>query len=244
MIRPYTKPELERSVDKLLAGMPGVADSAPVPVEIILDKTPDIKRQEVLDLLAHEFGVEAMGLAPTFMRKDLIVVVDSEVMSHRNPAPYHMALAEELGHIHLHRPVMLEVHDYRDFIALQNNPDWAIAERDAKYWGRALLMPRTLLEPAAEMVYRRVANEIGFSDLYQFSALFTAHISAIFEIPPDDAQRRLDGYIGDLRGRLDRSVAARNESLLAIDDTVEAFFAKRPLQIELTESELFGGPAQ
>jgi len=234
----YTKLELERSVDQLFASTPSLREKRPpILAEAVLDKFPDVKRLEAMPMLASNFGVEAMVLAPRFMHRHLTVVVDHEIMNHRNSARYNMAIAEELGHIQLNRAVMLEIQDYHDFTALQEHPRWEIAERDAKYWGRALLMPAHLLEPAAQSIYRSIANELGFSDAFQFSALFTAHLATLFDIPQDEAQRRIDGYIGDLRGRMDRSIAVRHDSLLSVSDSVTLSRLPEP---ELTARELFG----
>src|SRR5687767_7793590 len=72
----YTRPELERNVDQFLRSLPMLRDRPPpVSPEVILDQMPDVKRLEVMPLLASKFDVEAMVLSPTFMHRHLTVVV-------------------------------------------------------------------------------------------------------------------------------------------------------------------------
>jgi hypothetical protein len=241
-IFPYMRAELERSVNALLRSMPGTSDSSPVAVGVILEKVPGYLCTIPVELLAITLEAEAMVLTPTYMHRQLVVLMDVGIMTQRDAAPYRMAVAEEIGHMHLHRAVMLEINSGDDFLDLQEHPNWEIAERDAKFWARALLMPGHLLEPMSRLIYRRVAYELGFRDLFQFSAVFTSHLATAFEIPPQDAQRRIDQYIGDLRGRLERSVATRNDDLLAMSD--EAIAVRREYQPILTGMELYGEPDQ
>src|SRR5262249_16889263 len=111
-------------------------------------------------------------MAPTHGHRFLVVVIDWGIMNHHDQSPFPFALPEEIGHMHLHRAVMLDINSVDDFLDLQEHPNWDIAERDAKFWARALLMPSHLLEPLSQLIYRRVARELGFGDLFQFSAVF------------------------------------------------------------------------
>jgi hypothetical protein len=237
-IFPYTRLELERNVNKLLLSLPGMSDSSPVGVGRILEKVPGYLFTHPSPLLAQELGVEAMVMTPTHGHRCLVVVVDLGLMIQRDSAPYRIALAEEIGHMHLHRAVMLEINNVDDFLDLQEHPNWDIAERDAKFWARALLMPGHLLESISEVTYKRLARELGFGDSFQFAAVFTAHLATAFEIPLEDAQKRIDQYVGDLRGRLERSIATRSGELLGMNDTAVAL--RREYQPSLTGLELFG----
>ena len=142
----YTRLTLEKLVDQFLRVRPFVSKYPPVNVEMILDRISDVKKVECVPLLAFNFKTEAMVLTPRFMHRDLTICVDQEIMNARDPAPYNMAVAEEIGHITLHRAVMLEIESQEDFADLQRHPMWYRAEHDAKYFGRALLMPRNMLE--------------------------------------------------------------------------------------------------
>jgi hypothetical protein len=214
----YSKPELEKKVDRFLKLRPFVGPEPPICPDLILARMPEVKRIEVDPLLGPKFKTEAMVLARRFMHRELTVIVDQRIMDQRDGAPFNMALAEEIGHIELHRAVMLDIAEPEDFLELQRHPRWAIAEHDAKYFGRALLMPQAMLEWMSAKTYQRVAAEHGFGDPFLFDRLFTVHLASTFEIPPSDAQKRIDAYVGGLRSRLDRSIAARSESLLALTD--------------------------
>lgn len=235
-ISSYSTLSLERNVDQFLSMLPGFKEKPPpILSEVVLDRLPEVKSLDTLELLSK--GVEAMVVTPKFMHRDLTVMVDQQILNHRDAAAYNMALAEEIGHIQLHRAVMLDIRDTDDFLDLQAHPKWQVAERDAKYWGRAMLMPRYLLEREARENYERLAVELGFADSFHFSQVFIAHLAAIFQIPPADAQRRIDGYVGDLRGRLDKSIAARTDYLLDMSDSVRVSLRQ---STELSDVQLFG----
>jgi AraC-like DNA-binding protein len=237
-IFPYTRLELERNVNALLLSLPGTSDSSPVAVGVILEKVPGYLFTHPVALLAQDLETEAMVMTPTHGHRCLVVVIDWGIMNQRDQAPCRMALAEEIGHMHLHRAVMLDINSVDDFLDIQEHPNWDIAERDAKFWARALLIPGHLLEPVSQMIYKRVARELGFRDLFHFSAVFTTHLATAFEIPPEDAQKRIDQYVGDLRGRIERSVATRSDELFGMNDTAIAL--RREHQPTLTGMELFG----
>lgn len=217
----YTRLEIERKTDSFIRARPFLKATPPIRAELILDRMPDVSRIEVMPLLAQRFRVEAMVLAPTFMHRSLTIVVDQQVMDLRDGSRYNMALAEEIGHIELHRAVMLDIQEVDDFVELQRHHKWFRAEQDAKYYARALLMPGTLLENVAADVYEQVATDVGFSDLFHFAQLFVAHIATSFEIPRIDAQKRIDSYVGDIQRRLERSVATRSTKLLSADFNVK-----------------------
>lgn len=233
----YTRLELERSASSLLSSRPGVSDSAPVAIGVLLEKMPDYAFTIPCPLLADRIGTEGMVLTPTFMHRVLVVVIDHAIMAQRDPAPYNMTLAEEIGHMHLHRSVMLDIESIEEFMMLQEHPRWEFAESDARFWGRAILMPAHLLEPVADRIYRRLTASLGFVDLFHFSAVFTSHLATTFEVPLHDAQKRLDSYPGDLRGRLEKSFAARSDTLLSPSDDVVVCSR---FQQELTNLQLFG----
>jgi uncharacterized protein DUF955 len=216
----YPKPELERLVDEFVRRRPFINDLPPVEIDLIVKRMKDVRQIKPAELLLDKHKTAAMVLAPRFMHRDLTVLVDQGIMDRRDPAEYNMALAEEIGHIELHRAVMLEIKDENDFVDLQRHARWNTAEHDAKYFGRALLMPRSMLEPLAAQVYRRLTSEYGFGDAFQFNRFFVVHLASIFEIPYADAQKRIDSYVGGLRSRIDLSFAARSTRLVSMQDEV------------------------
>lgn len=235
----YSNPQLEAKVDRFLRKRPYVDAAPPVDVEVILDRMPEVKNQDVMPILATEYHCEAIVLAKVFMHRHLTVVMDQGIMDQRDPAPYNMAIAEEIGHIELHRAVMLEIQSEADFLELQRHPNWRIAEWDAKYFGRALLMPRLMLEAAASNIYHRVADEIGFGSAFQFSQLFTVRLAMLFEAPACDAKTRIETYVGGLRERLDRSIASRSDHLLKLSDNVTVTNDARSIGLD-DPASLFG----
>lgn len=237
----YKKTDLERHVNALLRSIPTVnVESLPIAIEVIFDSIPGIKMTlESMDLLEHKFKVEAMVLAKTFMHRDLKVVVDTTIMNDRNPARYFMALAEEIGHIQLHQGVMLDIEDSDDFVALQAHARWKVAERDAKYYGRALLMPQPVLERLAREKYEGIIADHGFVNIFQFFSLLESHLALVFQVPLAEVRRRLDEYIGGIRQRIEISFASRSLSLVGLSPGLPQTIVEPN---SLTHEQLFGVP--
>jgi hypothetical protein len=212
----YPRSQVEDLVDQFVRRRPFIGDDPPIEVDLILKRMPDIRRMEPGPILLPQFKTEAMVLSPIFMHRALTVVVDQQIMDQRDGAPYNMAIAEEIGHIELHRSVILEIESPEDFVDIQRNPRWAIAERDAKYFGRALLMPRSHLHPATERTYKYLAIEFGFADKFQFWCALVAKLAAMFEIPLADAERRINEYPGGLKSRFEASMASASCELLPL----------------------------
>ena len=216
----YSKSQLEENAERFIKSFPGLLKKIPpLNPEVLLEKTPDVKEIRALPLLVAKFKVEGMVLTPIFMHREMTVVIDQGIMDHRDPSRYNITIAEELAHIHLHRAVMLNVQEYEDFVDLQAHPKWARAERDAKYWARALLMPRHVLEEVSRSVYRQVVDELGFQDSFQICSIFVSHLATRFEIPSNEVQKRIDS-VNDLRQRLEKSIACRSTELLSSQDYV------------------------
>jgi len=216
----YKRPVLERRVERFLAERPFIPKTPPVEVDLIQLLMPEVRQLRPIEVLAAKYKVSAMVLTPSFMHRDLVIAMDQGIMNSRNAAEYNMTIAEEIGHIELHRAVMLGIHELEDFIDLQKHSRWAIAERDAKYFARALLMPRRMLERVASEEYKRLARDIAFSDAYQFESLLMVRLSTVFDIPLIETRRRIEEYTGGMRTRLDKSIAICSEELLDLTDEI------------------------
>ncbi len=74
----------------------------------------------------------------------LFVFIDEALAdddSREGKARFRMAVAEELAHIHLHRPLIVAVDSPEGFCELHRHPQWQDVERDAKLFAQMLLMP-------------------------------------------------------------------------------------------------------
>lgn len=216
----YKPSELEAKAESFIAARPFLPATPPVEVDLILVHMPEIKIVKPVELLADRLKVAAMVLTPLEMNRALRIDMDQGVMNSKNPGDYNIAIAEEIGHIEIHRSVMLDIHTEEDFVRLQKHARWAVAERDAKYFARALLSPRPMLEREASRIYAKLVSDFGFENWFQFESFFAREMAVVFEMPLDEAHRRLDEYVGGLRGRLSRSFAAGSMALLDQRDEV------------------------
>ncbi len=73
----------------------------------------------------------------------LIVFVDSGIADHHE-LQYRSVLGEEFGHVMLQRRVIQNITSIEEVVALYRHPDAQLLERDARAFGRAILMPTAL----------------------------------------------------------------------------------------------------
>lgn len=241
-IKIYTPLEIERAAEDLVSSIPTLMGRPPpILAELILDKIDGVVAFDSIDLVEAGLKAEAMVLSRKGLPRDLTVIVDKRLLDHRDDSRYNITIAEEIGHIELHRSVMLDIREHDDFRALQAHPNWFIAERDAKAFGRVLLMPRHHIELAASEIYKELVSSQGFGDPIQLLDVLIAKLAMRFHLPRVDCVKRVDSYTGDLVKRFHRSIAACNESLLGSRDYL--VLASRRQQKELTHEQLFGEPS-
>jgi hypothetical protein len=136
----------------------------PIPVDVELL----IERMEGVDLdcwpgLQKRYGVEG-GVWVDADTQQLFVFIDEEMMDDESPGGvgrYRTTVAEELAHVHLHRPVITQIDGPSGFQQLHNEIYQTRVERNAKRFAAALLMPPDKLRQEAGTVYRQLVQRIG-----------------------------------------------------------------------------------
>ena len=88
-----------------------------------------------------------------------------ERLADGNAARYRMTVAEELGHIVLHRSVIEKVGSFEEWSELQRHKLWGYVERNAKRFAAAILMPGSAVVRAAEEEYPRLVHTAGFTNV-------------------------------------------------------------------------------
>jgi hypothetical protein len=129
----YTVRQLEARAGEYLARNFG--PDVPIPVDIDL-----LVEREGIDLdewpkLRTNHGIEG-GVWRDTDSGQLFIFIAEELMADESPAGYgryRMTVAEELAHIHLHRELIAQIDTPAKFRELQNHPQWAEVERDARW---------------------------------------------------------------------------------------------------------------
>lgn len=110
--------------------------------------------------LRDRFGVP--GATVYHPAEDRFTVLIDEVVADGNPGFYRFTVAEELGHIRLHQPVLRRIRTISDAVALQLSSDYEYMDRNAKWFASALLMPQTPLLRDAQATYAGLVKQLGF----------------------------------------------------------------------------------
>ena len=82
-----------------------------------------------------------LQVAPGQHERERVVGIDGKIAD-GNERHYNVVVAEELGHIMLHRRIINQLESVEDFLELQRHPDWQLLDKDARSFGAAVLMPR------------------------------------------------------------------------------------------------------
>jgi hypothetical protein len=157
----FTVRELEARAGKYLSDHFGPAVPIPVDIDLLVER-------EGIDLdewpkLRTNHGIEG-GVWRDVDTGGLVIYVAEELMSDESPrgyGRYRMTVAEELAHIHLHRPVIEAIDTPARFRELQNHPQWGDLERDAKRYAAALVLPGRELSASTARVYAELVRHAG-----------------------------------------------------------------------------------
>jgi Zn-dependent peptidase ImmA (M78 family) len=159
-VRTYTGRELEILSTKYLALHFGDDVLIPIDVDLLVEKAEGITLDFWPKLRAN---YNTLGMvARDADSGEFLVFIDADLADNESPggqAHYRMTVAEELAHIHLHRPLIEAVITPRDFRELHNHTQWAEIERDAKRFAVMLLMPTKQLMNQAREIYSQIVHQ-------------------------------------------------------------------------------------
>lgn len=155
----YSLPKLESLARALLRERwPTLA--IPVDIDYLTEQEPGV----ILDTergLRDRWGVP--GATVYHPKEDRFTVLIDEAVADGNPGFYRFTVAEELGHVRLHRAILRSVRTVEDAVALQASEDYQFMDRNAKWFASALLMPRDPLLRDAKQFYASLVKQQGFA---------------------------------------------------------------------------------
>ena len=175
-----------------------------------------------------------------FGRK-FIVFVDGGIADSAEDS-YRMVLAEELGHLIVHQPIVAAVKTISDFFDVHRRSDWLQLEDDARAVGRAILMPSALVEQLSSVCYRGVVRDSGFGDYQAFWGRLRFLLSRALVVPEDDVEQRIRTYPGGVQDRIVASFADRSLELHPTRQSIRKTRQRAEEQVEtspLHQLELF-----
>ncbi len=156
----YTVSEIEAKAHKFLQEKCKPIISIPVDVDLLIEQEPDT----VLGCcpkLQEKFNVAGVVVKE---QKRFVVYIDEDVMN-ENPNFYRFTLAEELGHLHLHRQILEQITSREEAVALQEWGEYyEVIDRPAKRFAAAVLMPNPHIVKDAGTLYKELISKVGFKD--------------------------------------------------------------------------------
>ncbi|HUT60588.1 MAG TPA: ImmA/IrrE family metallo-endopeptidase [Phycisphaerae bacterium] len=199
----YSAGELERRARDFLSKRYGDAISIPVDVDLLLEQLEGV----VLDIwpgLRTNHGVEGMVLRDP-ETGDLLVYID-EWLADNVPARYRMTVAEELGHLILHRKVIDAVHTIDDFREFQRHYRNVEMERNAKRFAAAILMPADAVLSEAARLYRLFVRAAGFGDPGAIKRQLARQLAKRFQVSSQSMEYRLTEWPMRVFERVDQAM--------------------------------------
>ena len=186
----YSLPKLESLAQALLhERWPALA--IPVDIEYLAEREPGV----VLDIergLRDRFGVP--GATVYHPKEDRFTVLIDEAVADGTPGFYRFTVAEELGHVRLHRAVLRRVKTAEEALSLHVSQDYPYMYRNAKWFASALLMPRDPLLRDARQIYPGLVKEHGFDRPQLFKRSLIIRLSQRYVVNVSPMQYRLERW--------------------------------------------------
>ncbi|MBI4537150.1 MAG: ImmA/IrrE family metallo-endopeptidase [candidate division NC10 bacterium] len=205
----YALTKLESlACDLLRERWPGL--TIPVDIELLTEREPGVTLDTERGLQA-QFGVP--GVTVYHPKEDRFTVLIDEAVADGNPGFYRFTVGEELGHLHLHRPVLRHVHSVEEAAMLHASSDYEYLDRNAKWFASALLMPSTPLLQDARQVYAGLVKQYGFDRLAVFRRSLVIRLSQRYVVNVGPMQYRLERWPVEVLRKVDRALDAKALSL-------------------------------
>lgn len=188
----YTVTDLERGAHDYLHRQFGPDIPIPVDVDWLLEAVERVDLDDWPKLRTNH-GIEG-GVWRDTDTGELVVYIAEELMDDESPkgySRYRMTVAEELAHLHLHRPVVNQITGLDQFCELQRHALWQQMERNAKRYAAALLMPGAQLSAYAERVYSRLVARAGTDNPAAIKKWLCTLLSKEFVVSETSMQHRL-----------------------------------------------------
>ncbi len=180
--RTYDVPEIERLAYDFLHERYRANVPIPIDIDFLIEELPDVDLDIWPGLRAnHQLEGMVMRDADT----GAIVVCIDDTLADKNPTRYRMTVAEELGHLILHRKLIEQVKSPADFRSIQSHYRAWQMERNAKRFAAAILMPSASLSAAACSLYPKLVGAVGFKNPDAVRRKLVAMLAQSFGVSPE-----------------------------------------------------------
>jgi len=211
----FTPSQIEDRVGHFLRNRVDIPKTLPIAIELLLENTSDVILR-TMPRLREDHNVEGC-VCNEFFTKLLTVYVDAGIADGPDDALYNAVLSEELAHIELHKPLILQVKSIEDFQEIRTHRQWKRIELDALRFSLAIRIPAHTIVDEAENAYSAVIREFGFSDSNRTALQVRNWLAGRYAVPFQDMHRRLSQFpMAGMYDCIRTSVFARSDKLLSI----------------------------
>jgi hypothetical protein len=209
----YTVNELERKATEFLRATWPQGIRIPVDVDFLMEKQEDTDFDYWPKLEAN-YGIVGAACRDLDTGRLLVYVDEDLANSDHRRNLYRMTVAEELAHVVLHGDVIRAVTSIDDFRQLQQHETWYQAERNAKRFAAAVLMPPEQLLRESNRIYRELVRVAGYANGEAIKKYLCTQAAQLFEVSPKTMSIRLGEWPMRIDDRVDAAIDARLETLL------------------------------
>lgn len=206
----YDVATLERRARELLHAQFGADVPIPVDVDLLLETIEGVDL-DIWPGLRSRYNVDGF-VGRDIETGQLVILIDDWLADHR-PTRYRMTVAEELGHVVLHRSLIEQVGAPDDFLHLQRHHRWHEMDRNAKRLAAAVLMPAKQIEQAAGQWYSKLVAVAGFEDVAAVKKHLAAQLAKQFEVSAQAMNIRLTEWPMRVFGRVEQAMKDRLDYL-------------------------------
>jgi hypothetical protein len=174
-----------------------------VDVDFIAEAYLDL---EIIDIPNLEALYHTQGILWKTGDGEYKIVIDKHIMD-RNPNRYRTTVAEEIAHFILHKDFFENIKDVKDAVALHMKIDnhWH-ADRNAKRFAAALLMPPESLRQDASKYYEQIVETVGFGDPHAIKRKLTSLLAKQYQVSFRSMEIRLGEWPVELRVKIDNAL--------------------------------------
>lgn len=206
----YSVKDIERKASQLLTARYGHDIPVPVDVELLVEEMDGVSL-DIYPALRANHKIEGMVFRDVESGK-LMVLIDED-LADGPPNRYRMTVAEELAHLHLHGSVIEQVREIQHFREIQRHSDWQEAERNAKRFAAAILMPGKNVGFEAAELYSKLITVAGFNDTNAVKSTMASVLAKKFEVSSQSMKYRLTEWPMRVYDRVENAMRDRLDYL-------------------------------
>ena len=205
-LRTYSVGELEKIAAQELQKLREIRHfSIPIDIETIVEKFHEV----VIDVHRglkenhHLWGIVGRDLDTD----KITILIDDQLLDlNYHLKLYRMTIAEEFGHVLLHREAIEKVKSAEDFKALQNHGDWDKHDRNAKRLAAALLMPAKNILDDSRILYEQMVSLVGYNNPEAIKKQIAHKLSEKYEVSVASMRFRLNEWPINVIDKIDNAM--------------------------------------